>query len=399
MPWMETDPMDQRVQFIADVIAGDLPITALAARFGISRKTAYKWLDRYRADGAAGLAPRRPIPTHLPHRLAPPVRAAILAARDAHPTWGPKKLRTLLVDHPAVPVVPAASAIGRLLTASGKTQPQSRPPRTRATPTSLTTPVGPNHVWSIDFKGWFLTGDGQKCFPLTVLDSASRYLLACVALPTTHGTLVRPVFEDLFRRYGLPKILRSDNGTPFASTGLGGLTALSVWWRRLGIRLERIEPGHPEQNGRHERFHRTLKAEVGIAENQAAQQAQFAAFEQEYNVVRPHEALGQRPPASVYVPSPRPYPAELPHLPHPPDAEVRRVRRNGSVLFAGKEVYVTPALTGETIGLTTFAGTLWGVWFAGEIVGWCDTDTGRIRAFSSSSEQRLTLLRSNSAIL
>jgi transposase InsO family protein len=386
MPWKETGPVDQRVQFIATYLAGAQTLKAAAAQFGVSRKTAYKRLNRYRQDGPAGLDPRPPIPHQRPHALSPAVRGAILAAHDRQPTWGPKKLRTLLADQPDVPRVPAASAIGRVLAAAGKTHSRPRSTHAAATPTPLTTPTGPNHVWTTDFKGWFRTGDGRKCFPLTVLDSASRYVLAGEALPDTHGTTVRPVFEGLFATYGLPAIIRSDNGTPFASTGFGGLTALNVWWRRLGIRLERIAPGHPEQNGRHERFHRTLKAEVSIAADCAAQQQLFDAFVVAFNTERPHEALGFRTPAAVYVGSARPYPAVLPAPRATPGAIARQVRHNGSVLFAGKEVYVTPALTGETIEFVAFAGSVWWVVFAGELLGWCETTTGRVRGMTQQKQ-------------
>jgi hypothetical protein len=227
-------------------------------------------------------------------------------------------------------------------------------------------------VWTVDFKGWFVTGDGRKCWPLTVLDSHSRYLLACEALTDSQGTTVRPVFERLFATYGLPAILRSDNGTPFASPGLAGLTALNVWWRRLGIRLERIAPGHPEQNGRHERFHRTLKAEVRIAADCVAQQVLFDAFASYYNTIRPHEALGQRTPASRYTSSHRLAPATLPDPAYPAQALVREVRTNGTVRCWGKELYLTPALAGEPVALLSQGNGRWLVLFAGELLGWCD---------------------------
>ena len=363
--------MDQRQKFIAAFILGEQSVSALARQFGVSRKTANKWLARFRAGGFRALDPRSSRPHQPANELSEPVRAAILAARDAHPSWGPKKLRAHLADHPALAIIPAASSIGRVLKSAGKIDSRRRTAKAYATPTSLTPPTSPNHVWTVDFKGWFVTTDGVKCYPLTIMDSHSRYLLACVALTETSGATVRPTFEWLFTTSGLPAIIRSDNGPPFASPGLNGFTALNVWWRRLGIRLERIAPGHPEQNGRHERLHRTLKAEVLIAADCAAQQRLFDAFLPYYNTQRPHEALRQRPPASLYTRSPRSAPATLPALSYPAQALVRVVRDNGTIRCWGKELYLTTALTGEAVALLPNANGQWWVVFAQELLGWC----------------------------
>ncbi len=256
---------DERSHFIHDVLAGQEDFAKLCRRYTISRKAGYNWLKRYRELGVAGLADH----SRAPRRQARAVDAAteqrILEARAAHPTWGEGKLEALLKRQSPDAYCPAHSTIGALLKRHGLTHPRKR--RQHATPSDKLT-IGhlPNQVWAIDFKGWFRTGDGSRCDPLTVSDSASRFLLRCQAVERTDTAHVRPLMEALFREYGLPELILSDNGAPFSSTGLAGLSRLNVCWTRLGIRPQRIEPGHPEQNGRHERMHRTLREETGEPE-------------------------------------------------------------------------------------------------------------------------------------
>jgi len=365
--------MDERTQFIAARLANEEAMSALCRRFGISRKTGYKVWARYAAGGPAALAERSHAAHRQPRAVAAAGQEAIGAARAAHPTWGPRKLKAWLTRrHPSQPW-PAASTIGVLLRRGGWTAAPGR--RTRATPSAgLSAATGPNDVWTADFKGWFRTGDGQRCDPLTILDAHSRYLLDCRVVRGLTEPAARPVFEALFREYGLPRVIRTDNGPPFASVAAGGLTRLAVWWVRVGIRPERIAPGHPEQNARHERLHRTLKQEATRPPQAtaAAQQRAFARFQHEYNHERPHEALGQRPPAECYQPSGRAYPARLPALEYPAAYRVRQTHPNGEITWLGRRVFINQALAGESLGLAELADGCWGVFLGPIAVGWLD---------------------------
>jgi putative transposase len=365
MPWSETTPMDQRLQFVADAQRTDEPFTALCARFGIAPKTGYKWLARYAAEGPAGLAERSRRPHASPAATPPEAVAALLALRARHPTWGGKKLVAVLARRaPALPRVAPSTAAALLKRYGCIAHPRRR--RAPGHPGRPTAPMdAPNAVWTADFKGQFKTGDGRYCFPLTVADGASRYLLACRALTSTKTAEARPVFARLFREYGLPARIRSDNGVPFATTALGRLSPLSVWWVRLGIVPELIEPSHPEQNGRHERMHRTLKAETARppAPTRAAQQRAFDRFRVSFNGERPHEALGQRPPGECYASSPRPYPARAGPLEYPRHWEVRRVSRNGGVRWHNAWVNISHVLGGEYVAFEEVGDGLWEVRF------------------------------------
>ena len=304
--------MDQRVAFIADWLRDEWTMTELAERYGISRKTAYKWVDRYQADPEHGLAERSRAPHRHGRAMADDLRAMIVALRQAHPQWGPKKLRPILQEREPGRDWPATSTMGDLLRREGWSAPRRRARYLVPLTQPLAVAQAPNDVWTADFKGWFRTADGTRCDPLTIADACSRFVLCCrIVAPTGLG--VRPWFDRAFRDYGLPRALRTDNGSPFASTGAGRLSQLAVWWLKLGIQLDRIDPGHPEQNGRHERFHLTLQEDTTSPPARTArqQQARFDRMQVEFNTERPHEALGQQPPARVYVPSPRRYPARL----------------------------------------------------------------------------------------
>jgi len=347
--------MKERLQLVSLCETGKYRVTELAERFGVSRKTAYKWLGRFRQEGVAGLQEHSRAPQRHPNATKGEVVLAVLQAKAAHPSWGPAKLK----PGPQEPVAvadawPAPSTRGAILARYGLVHPRRR--RHRAVPYSqpFCRCDGPNTVWCADFKGWVRTGDGQRCDPLTITDAFSRLLLCCQIVAKPDYTHVRPVFEQVFREYGLPRAIRTDNGSPFASVAAGGLSPLAAWWVKLGILPERIEPGHPEQNGRHERMHRTLKSEAmrPPAATVVAQQQRCDTFREEYNTQRPHQALGQVPPATLYVPSPRPYPQRIEDPAYPPLTQVRRVRSNGQIKWQGRLVFVTEALIGELVGIS-----------------------------------------------
>jgi transposase InsO family protein len=367
MPWKETCVMDERMQFVAACLAGEESMAELSRRFGISRKTGYKLLSRYEEEGPEGLVDRSRAPHYQPHAIGEAMQGLLLSARAAHPTWGPRKLLAFLQQRHCRADWPAPSTVGDLLRRHGLVASRRRRRRPQATPTDLQTPCAANQLWCADFKGWFRTGNGRRCTPLTITDAHSRYLLRCQALGLrTHEALVRPLFEATFREYGLPQAIRTDNGPPFASLGLGGLSALSVWWICLGIMPERIAAGHPEQNGRHERMHRTLKAETAKppAQTRRAQQGRFDAFQREYNEIRPHEALSQRPPAHLYCASNRAYPSRLKEIVYPDDWATRAVRPNGGMKWYGHEVHISDALVGQRIGLEPVQDGVWRIYFA-----------------------------------
>jgi putative transposase len=377
MPWQELAPMDQRLLFIRDHARGAWPMAALCAQYGVSEKTGYKWLARYAEGGAAALADRSHAPHVVRHALPPALADALLALRAAHPRWGPRKLVAYLRDRAPNESWPAASTVGALLRREGLARPRRRRPPLGhpGKPTTLVTHA--NQLWTADFKGQFKTRDGVYCYPLTVCDAHSRFLLGCRALDSVREAGAEPVFRALFREYGLPEAIRTDNGVPFATTALGRLSRLAVWWIRLGIRPELTQPSHPEQNGRHERMHRTLKAETTRPPEATgrAQQRRFDAFRRDFNDVRPHEALGQRPPARVYTPSPRPYPARLPALDYPGHWEVRRVSRNGGVRWHNHWVNVSHVLGEEYVGLEPVADGLWSLYLGPVLLGRFDERT------------------------
>jgi putative transposase len=370
--------MDQRVAFIADWLRDEWTMTELAERYQISRKTAYKWVDRYEADPEHGLAERSRAPNAHGRAMAEELRAAVRAVRRAHPHWGPKKLRAILTAREPDTAWPAASTMGDLLRREGLSQPRRRARYVVPLTQPLAAARAPNDVWCADFKGWFRTADGTRCDPLTVTDARSRFVLCCrIVAPTAPG--VRPWFERTFREYGLPGALRTDNGSPFASTGPGRLSQLAVWWLKLGIHLDRIDPGHPEQNGRHERFHLTLQQEATLtpAPTLKAQQRRFDRVRREFNRDRPHEALGQRPPGQVYIASARSYPAQLADPWYDATHQVRRVNPNGQIKWKGELVFVSEAMQREVVGLAETERGDWTVRFMQVELGRIDRDTRR----------------------
>lgn len=365
MPWMETCAVDERMRFVVEYEMSELPMRALCRAYGISPKTGYKWVHRADELGLAeGLKDRSRAPHGRPNKVSSVMEKAIVAARLAHPTWGPRKLRVVLEREDGGTAWPASSTIGEVLRRHNLIRPRKR---RRGTP-PYTQPFGavehPNDVWCADFKGWFRTGDGSRCDPLTLSDAHSRYLLRCRVMDRTDVEAVGPVFESAFREYGLPWAIRTDNGPPFASRAIRGLSRLSVWWLRLGVLPERIQAGHPEQNGRHERMHLTLKQETAHPPRGSlrAQQRRFVNFRREFNEQRPHEALGMETPASVYRRSSRAYPRRLPDWAYPLGMTLRQVSSDGEFRWHCGRVFVSHVLEGQALGLWPLDGRYWQVW-------------------------------------
>ena len=365
MPWQETTPMRELVKFIGEWEAKMYGFGELCDRHGISRKTGYKWLGRYEKEGVGGLRVRSHAPLSCPHRMAEATSEAIVEVRRNHPRWGGRKILDYLRRRQPKLVLPAPSSAGELLVREGLVTPRRRTPPWRHPGHPRVLPTEPNELWTVDFKGQFRTGDRVYCYPLTIADECTRYLLRCQGLTSVRTDEAWPVFERLFREVGLPAAIRSDNGSPFSSTGVHGLCGLSVWWIRLGIQHQRITPGHPEENPCHERMHRTLKAETARppASSRRAQQRRFNLFRQEYNEIRPHEALGGDPPGSRWQPSTRPYPSRLPEPQYPGHLETRLVSNAGTFRFKKHQLFLSQALNQEWIGLEEIEDGVWSVYF------------------------------------
>lgn len=363
MPWKETCEMDEKVRFVLAYLEGEPSMTELCAAYGISRKTGYAVLHRYEEASWPGLMPRSRAP-HTHGRATPPeLVEPIVALRRERPRWGPRKLRAELSRRYPEADWPAASTIGEILSRAGLVQPRRR--RRKPGPQrALSAPKRSNAVWTADVKGWFRTGDNRRCDPVTINDAYSRFYLACEIVPPTTAGVWR-VFEQAFQTYGLPERIRTDNGVPFSSRGCAGLSKLNVWWTQLGIDIELIEPGQPQQNGRHERGHATLKAETAAppAASLAEQQARFDAFCLDFNTKRPHEALGQEPPAWHYTPSPRPYPDSLLQPWYDADHEIRKVRSGGEIKWRGERLFLSECLAGQVVGVRELASGDWLVRF------------------------------------
>jgi putative transposase len=382
MPWTERTLMDDRLCFIAAHLRGDEQMSALCARFGISRKTGYKWLARYAEAGAAGLGDQSRARHSQAVSIDPETVDLVLALRRRYGHWGPRKLLARLAMDRPDRSWPAASTVGDLLRRQDLSHPRTRVTREPGAAGPKVEPFVPNDVWCADFKGWFRLQDGVRCEPFTVTDSHSRYILTCEAVPRTGAAEVKPLLTGLFRTHGLPIALRTDNGSPFAHRlGLGGLSTLSVWVLTLDIWPDRIAPGRPDQNGRHERMHRTLHEEAASppAANLTAQQARFDAWREEFNTIRPHEALGQICPASVYTPSPRAFPETVRAWEYPADHHVRRVKRDGYIVWRDTGLYLSEALRGEAVALARRDDGDWTIRFRGFDLATLGDETGTIR--------------------
>jgi putative transposase len=373
MPWKVSGPVEQRNRFIEAYHTGLYSMTDLCAAFEVSRKTGYKWRERFSAEGLAGLEDRSSAPLHSPQRMDAAIEQLLLDAREARPRWGPRKILGWLAPrHPELAdSLPAASTVGDLYRRKGLVKKRKRRgPRPFEIAGALHT-AAPNEVWTADFKGEFRLHNGRYCYPFTLADAHTRYLLACGAEPSTWLRGARSGFLEAFRTYGLPQAIRTDNGTPFVGHGVSGLSTLSVWWIKLGIHPQRIPKGRPDQNGRHERMHRTLAAETtrppeGSLEKQ---QTRFDLFRRDFNEERPHEALDQRTPASCYQASARDYPERIAPPEYPGYYEPRKVDGNGRFKFRGLSLFLAHPMAGQWLGLVEIEDDLWSVRFYNHELG------------------------------
>jgi len=379
MPWLQTNPMDERTRFIVALSGGPYSMSELCTRYGISRQTGYKWLRRYEADSFAGLADRSHAPHHCPHRISDEVAGALIELRRKHPRWGPVTLLEVLARNRPGLELPAPSTAGDLLARHSLVQPRRRR-RKGAGGASVLRASEPNDVWSADYKGQFRTLDGKYVYTLTVQDVRTRFLLGCQALLSTRAEEAKGCFERLFHEYGLPESIHTDNGVPFASPTPLRLSRLNVWWISLGITPTRSRPGCPQDNPRHERMHGELTpARFPPGADQGAQQAKFDAIREEYDYVRPHHALGLLTPGELYVASPRPMPARIPKPEYAAHCEVRRVRRVGSIRFRGREIFLSEVLAHKPVALEEIDDGVWSVFFYHVLIARYDERSGRLQ--------------------
>ncbi len=375
MPWKESQIPMERAEFVRRLLNGER-MSDLCGAYGISRKTGYKFKKRYERHGFNAFLDTSRRPNRSPNRTPPQIAKLIVVLREKHPTWGPRKLKVELGRRHEGLSIPAPSTIGEVLKRHGLIKPRRRRRRVAAAPMPLQAATKPNELWCADFKGQFRLRGGRYCYPLTITDHHTRFLLGCEALGSTELPGVLDGFELAFREYGLPDAIRTDNGTPFASQAVRGLSQLSVWWLRLGIRLQRIQPGRPEQNGRHERMHLTLKQEATRPPkaNLLQQQEHFDGFRDGFNTERPHEALDMKRPADVYTPSLRVYPEALPEPDYALHDATRRVQTNGTVWPRRKSdgcYFISSVLAGQPVGLREVDEQLW-------LVSFMDLDLGHI---------------------
>ena len=366
MPWTESDAMDLRLPFVTEALSDRFTMTALCERYGVSRRIGYKWLARFNEDGKRGLLNRSRRPHTCPTQIRSVLAELLCEFRRLHPDWGARKLLRVLRDrHPEIEDWPAASTAADLLARRGLVRHRRRRRNRQHPGVAPIATTAPNDLWTADFKGQFRTGNGVYCYPLTIADQHTRFLLECHGLLSTETATARPVFERVFREYGLPVAIRTDNGVPFATLAVHGLSYLNVWWMRLGIVHQRIHPGSPQENGAHERMHRTLKrrAVKPVQRTCAGQQRQFDAFRVEYNTERPHDALGGDTPGSRYAASRRPYPERLPTPEYPGHFLVKRVTEAGTFRFQQRLLYIANALVNQHIGLEETDDGVWAIYF------------------------------------
>ncbi|MDM3872687.1 IS481 family transposase [Porticoccus sp. W117] len=383
MPWKEVRPMDQKVLFISDWLRGALSFTELCQRYGISRKTGYKWTKRYQSLGIDGLGEQARRPHDSPLKIPYRIRKAIVTLRTKQRiTPGAKKIQVLLAQQFSDDLIPSQTTIYRILHSEGLVKKRKHRQRVAPFPQPFAPVDQSNQLWSVDFKGQFKVGSGQWCYPLTVMDHHCRYLLCCYGQSNVALDDTKEAFVRVFKEYGLPQRIRSDNGVPFASRAVGGLSRLSAWWVRLGICPERIEPGKPQQNGRHERMHRTLKQAVAQppAHSMRSQQSRFNQFQKEYNEQRPHEALSQNTPDSLYRASNRAFPSKLPELTYPDHFEVKKVRQSGVLYWNNGQLYVSHILQGDWVGMEEVDDGVWDLYYGPVRLGGFDVRQCKVGA-------------------
>jgi len=389
MPWKEVDIVNLREEFVFEAIGGGTDFSSLCMDYGISRKTGYKWLARFREQGVCGLRDKSRRPHSSPDALAEDVVCSLIRIKRSAPkTWGPKKVLSLYERQHGSEQSPSLSSVQRVMDKAGYVSHRRRsrsdlPARVQEGLVA----AQPNDLWTVDFKGWWKTRDRRRCEPLTLRDGFSRFLIDFRAMESTSERSVRPVFERAFEAHGLPAAIRSDNGSPFAASSAPlGLSRLSAWWVSLGIRLDRITPGHPEQNGAHERIHRDIRAELQMnpADGLEQSQALFDEWRDTYNWVRPHEAIGMKTPGSLYVRSDKSYDGSDIHISYPPNWIERRVTQGGTLKLCSVQIGISTALVGHTIGLQPIADRL-DVWFDYLRLGHIDLNVMR---FIRVTEQR-----------
>jgi len=365
MPWKVMDVVDERTRFVLEYDSGSFTMAELCRIYGIARKTGYVWVGRYEIEGLAGLQGRCFGACNHPNQTDSGIEEQIVQLKHAHPSWGAKKLRAHLLAKKKGVKWPVVSTFGEILRREGLSAPQRKRLRIPLYTKPFEKVEKANQIWCADFKGWFRTGKGERIDPLTMTDAHSRYLLRCQSVEKTNTEQVQAIFAAAFREYGLPQRIRTDNGAPFASRAIAGISRLSIYWMKLGIAPERIKPGHPEQNGRHERMHRTLKAETAKppAANRRAQQKAFDRFRQQFNEQRPHEALEQKTPALCYHSSPRPYPDRIPEPEYDTHMKPKRVYPDGTFFWKGRQIFISKCLGGEFIGMEPIDDRYWDVHF------------------------------------
>jgi len=392
MPWKESSVMEERLRFVARLVEGE-GMTDVCREFGISRKTGYKIYNRYKAEGLEALSDRSRRPVRYANQLPAPVERLIVRFKQEKPHWGARKIRELLVRRLAGDVrIPAKSTVHAVLDRHGLVKRGRQRRRHKAEGTALSSVTAPNQLWCTDFKGEFKLGNRRYCYPLTVTDQASRFILICEALDSTREAGTFEAFQRLFQDRGLPQAIRSDNGLPFASpNGLYNLSKLSVWWLRLGITIERIRPGHPQQNGRHERMHRTLKQETTrpAAMNGLQQQGRFDQFVSEFNHERPHEALDMSCPSDIYRPSIKPY-SGLPDIEYPFHDRDILVTACGRLCMLRKKINISTVMAGQRLGVKEVDDGIWLVSFMHYDLGYIDLEQKTLQTIDNPFGSRLS---------
>ena len=389
MPWKVSGVVERRQQFLAEYLSGQGTMTELCEIYGISRPTGYALLRRWQQEGEAGVEERSRAPRRHPNQTAAEIEQQVLQLRREHPRWGPRTLQSSLQQRWPQRRWPAASTIGTMLEREGLTIARRKRRRVPPYTQPLASATEPNRLWCADFKGWWRTGNGTRIDPLTMMDAHSRYLLRVQAVEKTDTARVQAICEAAFRQYGVPLAIRTDNGAPFASRAIAGLSRLSVWWMKLGIVPERIEPGHPEQNGAHERMHRTLAEETATppAYDARGQQRSSDRFVEMYNQQRPHHALGMKTPSSRYQPSPREYPARVPEPEYGSAVKVRRVDCTGHISWKHENVFLTEVLSGERVGLEAVDDRYYRIYFAALPLALFDSQERRVTRLPPQDRQ------------